>query len=191
MAVIPNVIKIEIVYFSKKIAFLHQRENFPVMAFNQIVIRCFSPICFLIFHAVFFGKAFYLTMPEHRKTRHCYHECTDTEILVAFSELSNGSFFVRVIHKVDKAAQYLRVKFKRVFDCLAVFVVFLFFEHVHKRAVVNAVHTERAHKIAFHHPESFCKQQCIRYFFSTAVDNLAPEFIRNTCLKFIAAQCRL
>ena len=187
MSVIPDIVKIEIVNFSKEIAFFHQWENLAVMAVNQVIIWSFIPIRLLIFHSVFFGEAFNLTMPEHRQARHCYHKRTDTEILVAFSELSYGSFFVGVVHKVDETAQNLRIKFKRVLDRLAVFVVLFFFEHVHKRAVINAVHTECTHKIAFHHPESFCKQQCVWYFFCTAVNNFTPEFIRNARLKFIAA----
>ena len=107
----------------------------------EVLVRSFVFIRLGEFHTVFFGKAFNLSVTEHRKSRHCNHKRTDAEVFVVLAELRNGSVFVRIVHKVYVAFENLRIKFNRVLYGITVFLVFLFFEHIHKRRVVNAVHS--------------------------------------------------
>ena len=160
------------------------------MTIHKILVRSFILVCLGEFHAVFFGKPFNLPVPEHRKTRHRNHQGTDTEIFVVLSELRNRRVLVWIVHKVYVAFQDLRVKFYRVLNGITIFLVFLFFEHIHESGIVNAVHTERTNEISFHHPERFGKQERVRHFARNAVNDFAPEFRRNFCLKLLIGKRR-
>ena len=127
-------------------------------------------------------------MSEHWESRHCYHEGTYTKVFVSVTKLSKSSFFVRVIHKVYVTLKNLRIKGDCIFYCVAVFLVFLFFEHVHECRVINTVHTQSSYKETFHHPESFCKKKGIRNFLGNAVYNFAPEFIWNCVVELLSAE---
>ena len=53
------------------------------------------------------------------------------------------------------------------------------------------MHTQCTSKITFHHPESFCKEQCVWHFYCTAVYNFTPEFVRASCFKFTVRKSKL
>ena len=97
-------------------------------------------------------------MAEHGKPWHGYQQGTYTKVLVPIPKLGDGSFFIWVIHEVNEPFKNLRVKVERILNGLTIFLVFLILEHVHKCAVVHAMHSQGADKVSFHHPERFCKQ---------------------------------
>ena len=120
-----------------------------------------------------------LTVTEHRQSGHRGHHNGNAKILVVLAKLSYGGFLVGIVHKVDKTFEDLRVKLEGIFNALAILGVFLLHHHVHEGTVVNAVHPERADKVAFHHPERFSQQQGVRHFLGNAVNDLTPKFLRN------------
>ena len=99
----------------------------------------------------------------------------DAEVLVALAELVDRRALVRVVHEVDVALQDLRVELERVLDDQPVLGVLLVAQHVHERAVVDAVHAQRADEVALHQPEGLGQQQRVGRFCRDAVDDLAPE----------------
>ena len=158
------------------------------VAVDKILVWSFVAVSLGKFHTVLFFKSFNLAVAEHRKTRHCNHQCTYTKVFVILSELGNGSVFVRVVHEVYVALKNLRVKLNRILYGIAVFLVFLFLEHVHECTVVNSVHTQGSDEVSFHHPECFCQKKCIRNFTGYAVYNFTPEFVWNLCFKFLVSK---
>ena len=128
------------------------------------------------FHAVLFGIALELPVPKHGQTGHGGHEHADAEVLVALAELIDGGALVGVVHEVDVALEDFGFKLEGVFDQGAVLVVFFVAQHVHEGAVVDAVHAQGAHKVAFHQPEGFGQQEGVGGFAGHAVYHLAPEF---------------
>ena len=154
------------------------------------MVRRFVAVGFGEFHTVFFGKAFNLSVSEHRKSRHRNHQRTDAEVFVSLTELRNRRIFVGIVHKVYVAFEDLRVEFYRILNGITVLLILLFFEHIHEGGIVNAVHTECADKISFHHPERFGKQERVRHFARNAVNDFAPEFVWNACFEFLIGKCR-
>ena len=122
-------------------------------------------------------------MTKHWKTRHCNHKSTNTKVFITFTKLSNSCFFVWIVHEVYISFQDTWVKFKSIFNSCTIFEVFFSFKHVHKCTVINTMHTQSSYKVTFHHPESFCKQQCIRKFSLDSIYNFTPEFVRNLDFK--------
>ena len=188
MTVIPHIVEQEILDTREKIAFFEERENLALVAVDEILIGRFVAVSPRVFHAVFFFKALDLTVTEHRQARHCRHKSANAEIFVAFSELCDRRFFIGVVHEVDISLQNLRVKIDCVFDRLAIFVIFFFFEHVHERRIVDSVHSERSREVAFHHPERFGEQKRVGNFLRNTVNDLAPEFVRNSVFKFLCGE---
>ena len=154
------------------------------MTCDEAFVGNFISICARIFHAVLFFEAFDLAVTEHRKSGHRNHECTHAEIFIALAELSDGGLFVGIVEEVDKALEHLRIEAQRIFYRIAVFLIFFFFEHIHERAVVDAVHTECADEVAFHHPKCFGKQQRVRNFGCDPVDDFPPKFVGNRTIEF-------
>ena len=52
-------------------------------------------------------------------------------------------------------------------------------EHVHERAVVDAVHAERPDEVALEHPERLGQQERAGHLGRDPVDDLAPELGRH------------
>ena len=63
-------------------------------------------------------------------------------------------------------------------------MIFFVAQHVHKRAVVHTMHSQRPHKISFHQPKRFGEQQRIRRFHRHAVNHFAPKFFGHRRVKF-------
>ena len=160
----------------------------PVTVY-KILTWFFIFIRFCILHTVFFGKSFDLTMSEHWKTWHCYHQGADTKVFIAITELGNCSFFIRIVHKVYISLENLRVKINCIFDSITIFLIFFFFEHVHESRIVNTMHSKSSNKISFHHPESFGKQKCIRTLFCNTVYHFTPKFIWNCIVELRSCHC--
>ena len=191
MTVFPEIVEKKVIYAAEKVTLFHQREDVVPVSVYKILARLFVLVSFGVFHSVFLGKAFNLAVTEHRKARHSNHQSTDTKIFVAITKLGNGSFLIRIVHKVYIALKNLRIKGDCIFYRLTVFLIFFFFEHVHKGRVVNAVHTESTHKVAFHHPEGFSKKKSVRAFCRNPVYNLAPELIRNCVIELLGGKAGL
>ncbi len=130
-------------------------EYLPFMPGNKPFVLGFVPVCPVIFHAILFGKPFYLSMPEHGQPRKGAHQYTDTKILVAFSKLFHRGFLIGIVHEINEPFQYLGIKSHGVFHHGPVFGVLLIPKHVHERTVIDPVHTQCPDKIAFHEPERF------------------------------------
>ena len=88
--------------------------------------------------------------------------CETPKYLSPFAELVDRRPLVRVAHEVDIALEDFGVEFQRVLHDPAVAGVLLVAEHVHERAVVDAVHAERPDEVALQQPERLGQQQRVR-----------------------------
>jgi hypothetical protein len=77
------------------------------------------------------------------------------------------------------ALEDLRVELDRLADHLAVAGPVLIAEHMHERAVVDPVHPQGPHEIAFEEPEGLSQQQRARHLGGDTIDDLAPELGRH------------
>ena len=93
-------------------------------------------------------------MSDHGQSGHCDHHHGDAEILVALAELFDRRALIRIVHEVHKALQDLRAELQNILYRPAVLGILLHLEHVHECAVVDPVHTEGAHEVTLHQPES-------------------------------------
>ena len=100
MSVVPYIVEQEVFNVRKDISLFHKRENIVPVTVYKVLVRCFILVRLCEFHSVFFSESFNLAVAEHRKSRHCNHQCADTKIFVIFSELGNCGVFVRIVHKV-------------------------------------------------------------------------------------------
>ena len=185
---VGKVIKGEIADFRKALALVQQREDLAAVAVQQSLVDLFIPVGLFVFHTVLFAEAFQLSVSEHGQTGHGGHQQADAEVFVTVTELLVGCLFIRIVHEVHIALQDLRVKFQRVLQHHAVASVVLVTQQVHEGAVIYAVHAERPDEVVFHHPEGFCQQQGVRRFHSDPVHDLAPEFFRESLVKFFFGQ---
>ena len=123
-------------------------------------------------------------MAEHRQSGQCREDRRDAEVLVALAELLERGLLVRIAHEVDVALEDLRVEFDRLLDDLPVALAILVAEHVHERAVVDAVHAERPDEVALEQPERLGQQERARHLGRDPVDDLAPELDRHPLVEF-------
>ena len=158
---------------------LHDGKHFMLMPQDQLAVRKFIVVCPFIFHPVLFRIPFDLPVAKHWEAGKRHHHQRDAKIFIIFSELRDGSLFVRVAHEIDIPLQNFRVECQCVFDELMIFFIFFLHQHVHKRTVVHAMHSERANKISFHQPKRFGQQQGARHVLVYPVDDIPPEFMRK------------
>jgi len=119
---------------------MNKREDIGLVPMDEIIIWSFIPIGTVIFHAIFLGVTLDLPMPKHRQPWHSDHHGTNTKVFIAFTKLFYCSFFIWVIHEINIALENLRIVNQCVFNQLAVLIVFLIAQHVHKRTVIHAMH---------------------------------------------------
>ncbi len=130
-------------------------------------------------HAVLLAEALDLAVAEHRQPGQRREDRRDAEVLVALAELLERGLLVRVAHEVDVALEDLRVEFDGLLDDLPVAGAVLVAEHVHERAVVDAVHPERPDEVALEQPERLGQQERAGDLGGDAIDDLAPELDRH------------
>ena len=179
-----KVVQHKMIDLGKHGAALEQRRNDAFMMLHQPDIHLLIPHRAAKFHAVFFRKALKLPMPKHGQTGQSGQHDANAKIFFATSKLLYRRFFVGVIHKADITLKNLRVEGHRVFDHGAISGVLFVAQHVHKRAVINAVHAQGAHKIAFHHPKRLSQKQGVGGFDGAAVNHIAPKFVWHQRVKF-------
>ncbi len=158
---------------------MEQREDLALVPFDEPRVGALVERRAPELHAVLLAVALDLAVPEHRQARERRHDHRDAEVLVALAELLDGGLLVGVAHEVDVALEDLRVELERVLDELAVALAVLVTEHVHERAVIDAMHAERPHEVALEHPERLGQQERARDLVGDAVDHLAPELGRH------------
>ena len=174
-----KVIQPEVLHFGEERAAVQQREDLPLMTLHQVLVGHLIPIGATILHAVLLGVAFHLPMSKHRQPRQSCHQRADTKVFVTLAELIHGSALVGIVHEVHITFENLRIEVQRVLDQLTVFGIFLIAHHIHKCTVVHTMHAQCADEIAFHQPERFGQQQCVRRFLRHAIHNFSPEFLRH------------
>ena len=111
---------------------LHDRKNFQLMPPNQMLIRQFIIVCVLVFHPIFFGEAFHLSVTEHGQAGKVDHNRADAKIFVAIAKLLDGGLLIGIVHEVDVALENLRVKLQRVLDGEAILGIVFVAQHVHE-----------------------------------------------------------
>ena len=132
-----------------------------------------------VLHAVLLGESFDLSVAEHGQAGQRGHHDGDAKAFVALAKLINCRAFVGIRHEVDVALHDVGIEFERVLDDRAVFGVVLVAQHVHERAVVDAMHAQGADEVALHEPEGLGQQQRAGNFGGHAVDHFAPELVRH------------
>ena len=141
---------------------MEQREDLAFVALDQPWVRPLVEDRPAELHPVLLAKALDLAVTEHRQPGQRREDRRHAEVLVALAELLDRRLLVGVAHEVDVALEDLRVEFERLLDDLAVAGAVLVAEHVHERAVVDAVHPERPDEIALEHPERLGEQERAR-----------------------------
>jgi hypothetical protein len=134
-------------------------------------------------HPVLLGEALDLAVADHRQPRHRRQQRRDPERLVAGPELLDRGLLVGVRHEVHVALEDLGVELDGLADDLAVARVVLVAEHVHERAVVDAVHAERPDEVALEQPERLGEEQRVGRLGGDPVDDLAPELVGHPPLE--------
>ncbi len=155
------------------------------MTFYQPIFRILVIISAFIFHTVFFGISFNLSVSKHRKTGQRTHHYADAEIFIVHAELLYSGFFIGIAHKIHVTFKNFRIELKSVCNQFSVFIVFFVHHHMHERAVVNAVHPKRSDKITFHQPKGFGKKQRVGHLIVNFVHNFAPEFFRKEFVELL------
>ena len=158
---------------------VEQREDLALVPLDERRIGLLVEPCAAELHAVLLGVALDLAVAEHRQPGERRHDRGDPEVLVALAELLERRLLVRVAHEVDVALEDLGVELEGLADELSVAGAVLVAEHVHERAVVDAVHAERPHEVALEHPEGLGQQERVRHLGRDPVDDLAPELVRH------------
>ncbi len=170
-----EIVQQKVLHLGEQAAAVQQREYLPLVALHQVAVGLLIPVGAPVLHAVLFGKALDLAVAEHGQAGQGGHQGADAKVLVPFAKLGHGRFLVGVVHEIDEPLQDLGVEFERVLDDRAVLGIVLVPQHVHKGAVVDPVHAQRAHKVALHQPEGLGQQQGVGRFGGHAVHHLPPE----------------
>ncbi len=118
-------------------------------------------------------------MADHRQAGEGRHHRGDPEVLVALAELLQRGLLVGVAHEVDVALEDLGVELDGVLDDPPVAGAVLVAEHVHERAVVDAMHAQRPDEVALEQPERLGEQERVGDLGRDPVDDLAPELERH------------
>ena len=176
-AVGRQVVQRELVGLGEVPAPAQQRHDLALVARDQPLVRALVQRGAPELHAVLLGEALELPVAEHRQAGQRREERRDAEVLVALPELLDRGLLVRVVHEVHVALEDLRIELQGVPQDPPVLVVVLVAEHVHERAVVDAVHAERPHEVALEHPERLGQEQGVRHLRGDPVHDLAPELL--------------
>ncbi len=153
-------------------ALVEQREDLALVARDQPRVGLLVEHRPAELHAVLLAEALDLAVAEHRQARQGREHRGDAEVLVALAELLDRGLLVRVAHEVDVALEDLRVELDGLLDRLPVAGRVLVPEHVHERAVVDAVHPQRPDEVALEQPERLGQQERARDLRGDPVDHL-------------------
>ena len=158
---------------------VEQREDLALVALDQPRVRALVERRPAELHPVLLAEALDLAVAEHRQPGQRREDGGHPEVLVALAELLERGLLVGVAHEVDVALEDLRVELDGLLDHLPVAGAVLVAEHVHERAVVDAVHAERPDEVALEQPERLGQQERVRDLGGHPVDDLAPELDRH------------
>ena len=178
-----EVVQEEVVRLGEPRASVEQREDLAFVPLDKPRIGTFVEGRAAEFHAVLFPESLDLAVAEHRQARKGGQDGRDAEVLVALAELLQRGLLVRVAHEVDVALEDLRIEFDRLLDDLPIARSVLVAEHVHERAVIDAMHAERPDEIALEQPERLRQQERPGDLRRDPVDDLAPELDRHPRLE--------
>ena len=158
---------------------MEQREDLPLMALDQPRVGLLIERRPTELHAVLLAEPLDLAVADHRQPGQRRHHRRDAEVLVALAELLDRGLLVGVAHEVDVALEDLGVELEGLAHQPSVAGAVLVTEHVHERAVVDAVHAECPHEVALEHPERLGQQERVGHLGGDPVDDLAPELDRH------------
>ena len=162
---------------------MQQREDLALVPLDQFAVGPLVLVGAAVFHAVTLFEALDLAVTKHWQAGQRRHQRADAKVFVALGELVDRGALIGIAHEVDVALEDLGVELQRVLDHGAVVRVLLVAQHVHECAVVDAMHAECAHEIAFHQPERLGEQQRVGRFDGGAIDDLTPEFVRHDAIE--------
>src|SRR4051794_6520023 len=154
---------------------MEQREDLPLVSLDQPWVGFLGDHRPPELHPVLLAEPLHLAMTEHRQPGERREHRRDAEVLVTLAELLDGGLLVGIAHEVDVALEDLRIELDRLADDLPVALAVLVAEHVHERAVVDAMHTERPDEIALEQPERLGEEQGVWDLRGDPVDDLTPE----------------
>ena len=162
---------------------MEEREDLALVTLDEPRIRLLVEHRPAELHPVLLAEALDLPVAQHRQPGERREDGGDAEVLVALAELLERRLLVRVAHEVDVALEDLRVELDGLLDDLPVARPVLVAEHVHERAVVDAVHAERPDEIALEQPERLGQQERAGHLLGDAIDDLAPELVRHQAVE--------
>ena len=175
--VVPEVVQQEVRGLGEVPATVEQGHDLALVAGDQPLVDVLVHRRPAELHAVLLGEALELPVPEHRQAGEGREERGHADVLVALAELLDRGLLVRVVHEVDVALEDLRVELQGLLEHAPVACVVLVAEHVHERAVVDAVHAQGPDEVALQHPEGLGEEQRVRDLSRDPVHDLAPELL--------------
>ena len=181
---LEEIVEQKIVALGKDPATLQQRSNLALVALHKPMVRRLVVARPLVLHAVLLGESLNLPVAEHRQARQRGHHGRHAEAFVALAELVNCRSFIRIAHEVHVALHDVGIELESVLDDRAVLGILLVAQHLHERAVVDAMHAQGADKVALHQPESLGQQQRSGHLGGHAIHHFAPEFVRHVLVEF-------
>jgi len=150
-----------------------------LMTSNEIVVRILVHLGLFELHAVAFGVALDLSVPEHWQAGQGGEQGADSEVLVSGAKLIDRGAFIRIAHETDVALENVGVELDSFLEIRTILRVLFVAQHVHESTVVDAMHAKSADEVAFEEPEGFGKEEGSRNLGGDAVDDLAPELVRH------------
>ena len=142
---------------------MEEREDLAFVTLDEPRIRLLVQHRPAELHPVLLAEALDLPVAQHRQPGERREDRRDAEVLVALAELLERGLLVRVAHEVDVALEDLRVELDGLLDDLPVARPVLVAEHVHERAVVDAMHAEGPDEVALEQPERLGQQERAGY----------------------------
>ena len=165
-----------------------EREQVSLVPGDQVRIGQFVEARAPELHAVLLGEPLDLAVPEHRQAGQGGQHGRHAEVLVPRAELLDGRGLVGVAHEVHVALEDVRVERERVPDDLSIAGVVLVPEHVHERAVVDAMHAQGSDEVALEEPERLRQQERVGDLGRHSIHHFAPELGRHQAVELRLAQ---
>ena len=137
---VDEVVQQEVVRLGEPRPPMEQREDLALVALDEPRVGLLVERRPPELHPVLLAEALDLAVAEHRQPGQRRQDRRHAEVLVALAELLDRGLLVGVAHEVDVALEDLRVELEGLLDDLPVARAVLVAEHVHERAVVDAVH---------------------------------------------------
>ena len=162
---------------------MEEREDRPLVVGKEALVDRLVQARPAELHAVLLAEALDLAVTEAGQAGQGGQQGSHPEVLVAGPELLDRGLLVRVAHEVHEPAEDRRVELEGVLHDQPVVRVVLVAEHVHECAVVDPVHPQGPHEVAFEQPERLGQQERAGCLDGDPIHHLPPELVGHQRLE--------